>query len=84
MKTSFAAMMAFAVATSAVPMKHEPPSPFYFTSTYKIVATPDQVVDANNTITGGLEGALGYYNFGVNSYENTICYNITLVGFRGV
>lgn len=58
-------------------------SPFEFTSTYEIVATPDQVVDANNTFTGGLKGAKGLYKFGINSNENVICYNITLTGFKG-
>ena len=58
-------------------------SPFDFTSTYKIEATPDQVVDANNTYTGGLAGAHGIYKFGINSKENVICYNITLTGFQG-
>ncbi|KAH7303842.1 hypothetical protein B0I35DRAFT_455029 [Stachybotrys elegans] len=64
-------------------MKQHSRSPFHFTSTYNIVATPEQVVNSDNEFTGGLEGVRGYYNFGVNSYENTICYNITLVGFRG-
>ncbi|KAK2040038.1 hypothetical protein LZ31DRAFT_530549 [Colletotrichum somersetense] len=57
--------------------------PFTFTSTYDVIATPDQVVDSNNTYTGGLAGAVGYYSYGINAYENVICYNITLVGFRG-
>lgn len=29
------------------------------------------------------QGAVGYYDFGINSNTNTICYNITLIGFRG-
>jgi hypothetical protein len=57
--------------------------PFDFTSTYTVVATPDEVVDMNNTYTGGLEGASGVFRFGINTYYNTICYNITLEGFRG-
>lgn len=57
-------------------------SPFTFTSTYKIHATPDQVVNGT-TATGGLPGASGLYMFGINGPENTICYNITLYGFRG-
>ncbi|KAK1995368.1 hypothetical protein LX36DRAFT_692653 [Colletotrichum falcatum] len=59
------------------------PGPFSFTSTYDVVATPDQVVDSNNTFTGGLAGAVGYFSYGINSRDNVICYNITLVGFRG-
>lgn len=55
---------------------------FDFTSTQFVEATPDQVVNGT-TPTGGLSGALGTYNFGLNSQTNTICYNITLYGFRG-
>ncbi|KAK3063495.1 hypothetical protein LTS18_015063 [Coniosporium uncinatum] len=57
--------------------------PFEFTSDYRVVATPGQVVDTNNVRTGGLPGAIGFYNYGINSDENVICYNITLYGFRG-
>ncbi|KAL8375833.1 hypothetical protein RB595_007111 [Gaeumannomyces hyphopodioides] len=58
-------------------------SPFHFTSTYSVLATPDQVVNASNAATGGLPGARGWYLFGINSHDNVICYNITLDGFRG-
>ncbi|KAG6018017.1 hypothetical protein E4U54_007813 [Claviceps lovelessii] len=58
-------------------------SPFSFTSTYSIRVEPRAVVDNNNTLTGGLEGAYGMFNFGINSLENVICYNLTLDGFRG-
>ncbi|KAH7031453.1 uncharacterized protein B0I36DRAFT_431557 [Microdochium trichocladiopsis] len=58
-------------------------SPFDFTSTSEVVATPEQVVNTTNFFTGGLPGAKGYYKFGLNSDEDIICYNITLVGFRG-
>lgn len=54
-----------------------------FTSTYEIVAIPDQVVNANNTFTGGLPGARGLYKISINSKENFICYDITLTGIRG-
>ncbi|KAG8529344.1 uncharacterized protein KY384_005980 [Bacidia gigantensis] len=62
-----------------------PDSIFYFTSTYHIVATPDQVVNGttNPTFTGGLEGAQGFYDFGINVNLDLICYSIKLVGFRG-
>ncbi|KAL9098108.1 MAG: hypothetical protein Q9163_006171, partial [Psora crenata] len=58
---------------------------FNFTSTYQIVATPDQVVNGttNATPTGGLEGCTGYYNFGINADLDLICYSIKLEGFRG-
>ena len=65
------------------PSKHHKNSPFWFTSTYSVIATPDQVVNATNQYTGGLVGAKGYYNYGINSHQNVICYNITLTGFRG-
>lgn len=55
---------------------------FQFTSTQLVKATPDQVVNGT-TPTGGLPGASGTYNFGINSQTDTICYNITLYGFRG-
>ncbi|KAL2213493.1 hypothetical protein CC79DRAFT_50061 [Sarocladium strictum] len=55
----------------------------YFTSTYSVLATPNQVVDANNEKTGGLKGAKGLYKFGINSEEDVICYKITLFGFEG-
>jgi len=48
-----------------------------------VIAVPEQVVDANNTFTGGLKGARGVYRFGINSKENVICYNITITGFQG-
>ncbi|KAK0387106.1 hypothetical protein NLU13_5419 [Sarocladium strictum] len=57
--------------------------PFYFTSTYTIKATPDQVVNNDNAFTGGLAGAAGWFLYGINSDEDIICYNITIDGFRG-
>lgn len=59
--------------------------PFTFTSTFHIEATPDQVVNGttNPTPTGGLPGALGFYDFGINSDLDLICYSIKFVGFRG-
>lgn len=58
------------------------PQVFHFSSTQMVKATPDQVVNGT-TPTGGLAGASGTYNFGINSQTDTICYNITLYGFRG-
>ncbi|KAL1853524.1 hypothetical protein Daus18300_011805 [Diaporthe australafricana] len=55
---------------------------FQFSSTQIVKATPDQVINGT-TPTGGLPGATGIYNFGINSQTDTICYNITLYGFRG-
>ncbi|KAG5983380.1 hypothetical protein E4U55_000056 [Claviceps digitariae] len=58
-------------------------SPFTFTSIYSVRVEPRAVVDNDNNPTGGLEGASGIFNFGINSFENVICYNLTLDGFRG-
>lgn len=56
--------------------------PFSFSSTMLTNATPEQVVDGT-TPTGGLAGASGTFNFGLNSATDTICYNITLNNFQG-
>jgi len=62
-----------------------PPAFGNFTSTYAVVATPDQVVNGttNPVFTGGLPGSIGYYNFGINSDLDLICWNIKLIGFSG-
>lgn len=50
-----------------------PAFPFYFTSTYAVIATPDQVI--NGTVpTPGEPGAIGLYNYGINSDLEVICY----------
>ena len=67
--------------TEIPPQKCEQPL-IPFTSRFSVCATPDQVVNGT-TPTGGLEGAVGYYNFGLNSKLDIICYNIKLVNFRG-
>lgn len=56
--------------------------PFKFTSTYNVVATPDQVVNGT-TPTGGLPGCIGYYDFGINSDLDLICWSIKLFNFQG-
>lgn len=55
---------------------------FAFTSMHLVSATPEQVVN-DTTPTGGITGASGNFNFGINSAMNMICYNITLNGFQG-
>ena len=55
---------------------------FTFTSTHFINAVPEQVVDGT-TPTGGIAGASGLFNFGINSHANMICYNLTLHNFQG-
>ena len=62
------------------------PNPlFKFTSSYHILATPDQVVNGTTSpvFTGGLPGAQATYDFGINSDLDLICYSIKLTGFRG-
>lgn len=47
--------------------------PFVFTSTYSVVAKGSEV--RNGTISvPGPEDAVGYFNYGINSEEDTICY----------
>ena len=78
-----AATATTAAAQAAYPAPADVKTPTEYTSTYEITATPEQVVNANNTLTGGLAGAQGLYKFSLNSKDNIICYNITLTGFRG-
>lgn len=55
---------------------------FSFSSTMLANATPEQVVNGTEP-TGGLAGASGTFNFGLDSATDTICYNITLNNFQG-
>ena len=48
-------------------------SPFHFTSTYKVVAVPEEVINGTS-VTPGEPGAIGYYNYGINSDLDVICY----------
>ncbi|CAN9087680.1 unnamed protein product [Alternaria alternata] len=55
---------------------------FDFSSTHFVNAVPKEVVNGTEP-TGGLAGASGTFNFGINSASNMICYNITLHNFQG-
>jgi hypothetical protein len=55
---------------------------FAFSSTHFLNAVPEEVVNGTEP-TGGLAGASGTFNFGINSASNMICYNITLHNFQG-
>lgn len=55
---------------------------FHFTSLHLVNAVPGEVVNGT-TPTGGIAGASGTFNFGINSAMNMICYNITLHNFQG-
>ncbi|KAM0328653.1 hypothetical protein ACHAQA_005065 [Verticillium albo-atrum] len=88
MKFSMAALALGATAVVATPTKkivHKTPSafPFVFTSTFSVVATPEEVVNADGEFTGGLKGSKSWFNLGINSHEDVICYNITVSGFQG-
>ena len=50
------------------------PKKEYFTSTYSVVATPDQVINTDQMPAPGEPGAVGYYNYGINSKDDVICY----------
>ncbi|KAH6691429.1 hypothetical protein F5X68DRAFT_259488 [Plectosphaerella plurivora] len=67
----------------AVPQAGGALGPFTFTSTYNLVATPDRVRNAEGAEAPGQAGAIGYYNYGINSELDVICWNITLMGVTG-
>jgi hypothetical protein len=75
--------LAATATTATAQAAYNATAPTEFTSSYEITAVPGQVVDANNTFTGGLAGAQGLYKFNLNSKDNIICYDITLTHFRG-
>lgn len=84
MKASILALGALAAAAVASPTKHKKnDGPFKFTSTFEVYSVPEEVVNADGELTGGLENSYGWWKFGINSDENVICYNITLQNFRG-
>ncbi|KAF2825168.1 hypothetical protein CC86DRAFT_370928 [Ophiobolus disseminans] len=55
---------------------------FAFSTMQFVQAVPEQVVNGTEP-TGGIAGASGNFNFGINSAMNMICYNITLHNFQG-
>lgn len=57
--------------------------PRTFTSTLKTEATPEQVVNANNTSVPGLQGAKSTFKLEINSQEDILCYEIVSTGFQG-
>lgn len=54
--------------------------PDSFTSSYTVAATPDQVVGPDGALAPGEPGAMGTFNFMINSDSEIICYDITLNG----
>jgi hypothetical protein len=47
--------------------------PFVFTSTYSVVAKGSEVRNGTVSVPGPKD-AIGYFNYGINSKEDTICY----------
>ncbi|MFE1166202.1 CHRD domain-containing protein [Nocardiopsis sp. NPDC058789] len=58
----------------------EVPEPEVFTSEFRVVATPDMVVDNQGAPVPGEEGAWGSFRFRLNSAEDVICYDIRFFG----
>ncbi|KAL2066815.1 hypothetical protein VTL71DRAFT_1239 [Oculimacula yallundae] len=54
-----------------------------FTSIFNITATPDQVISNAGASAPGPAGAIGQFNYAINSKTDVICYDITLVNFVG-
>jgi hypothetical protein len=59
------------------------PEPERFTSAFTVMATPDQVLNADGVATPGEPGATGRFDLRLDSTSNTICYDITLTGVTG-
>ncbi|WP_072313907.1 CHRD domain-containing protein [Agrococcus sp. Marseille-P2731] len=57
--------------------------PAEFTSAFTVMATPDQVINADGEVAPGQEGATGTFMFRINSELDVICYDITLEGVSG-
>lgn len=53
------------------------PEPSYFTSTYKVLATPDQIIAPNGTSIAGQCGAYAVFELMINVDLNVLCYNVT-------
>lgn len=48
-------------------------SPFVFTSTYNVIALGSEVRNGTVSVPGPTN-AIGYFNYGINSQQDTICY----------
>jgi hypothetical protein len=59
------------------------PEPERFTSAFTVMATPDQVLNADGVATPGEPGATGRFDLRLDSTSNTICYDIALTGVTG-
>jgi len=83
--TSSAALAAVSVFAFAGPASAETTvdEPSSFTSAFTVMATPEQVLNADAVATPGEAGAAGTFNFRVNSDLDIICYDISLTGVTG-
>ena len=52
--------------------------PSSFTSAFSVIATPDQIFNADKQNVPGEAGASGVFNFMINSEQEVICYDISL------
>lgn len=85
MKTKLGAAGAATIAMlagggNATAADEEVPEPSSFTSAFTAAATPDQVVSPEGMAVPGEEGAMGTFNFRINSDQEIICYDIMLTG----
>jgi hypothetical protein len=80
-----AAVAAALVLGAAAPANAETAvaEPSSFTSAFTVMATPDQVLNADAVATPGPAGATGQFTFRVNSTLDIICYDITVAGISG-
>lgn len=76
------ALTLFAAAAPAA-AETEVAEPATFTSAFTVAATPDQVVNTDGVAAPGQEGAMGTFDFRINSELEIICYDITLTGVSG-
>jgi hypothetical protein len=71
------------LVTSPASAETAVPEPDRFTSAFTVMATPDQVLNADGVATPGEPGATGRFDLRLDSASDTICYDITLTGVTG-
>jgi len=63
--------------------KKQTSAPKEFTSAYFVRAEPGQVIATGNVAAPGEPGAIGRFNYFINSKEDKICYDLELEGVTG-
>ena len=84
--TIVTSLLGLALVSQTSPIQKRNPQsvgPVAVSSSYKVQAYPSEVVDSSNTYTGGLDGVYAEFTLDINSGDNSLCYNITLIGFQG-